>query len=61
MSVDLGPEAGPPVPIVGGPRQHGREGVVAEGQDLEDGRLVRRFQARGRGIGRGIGASERFL
>jgi hypothetical protein len=35
--VDLGPEAGPSAPVVGSPRHHGDEGIVAEGQDLDNG------------------------
>ena len=35
--------------FVRGPRQHGREGVVAEGQDLEDGGLGVAAPAAGKG------------
>ncbi len=34
--VDVGLAPGPAVPVVRGAGDHGREGVVAEGQDVED-------------------------
>jgi hypothetical protein len=37
--IDLSPEPGPAVPVVRGAGDHGGEGVVAEGQDVEDRRL----------------------
>jgi len=39
QAVDLGLRPGPVLRIVGGPGHHDREGVVAEGQDLDDGGL----------------------
>ena len=39
QTVDLGPAPSPAVSIVRGAGDHGCEGVVAEGQDLEDGGL----------------------
>jgi hypothetical protein len=60
QSVDLGPEAGPATPLVRGSGQHGREGIVAEGQDAEDRGLGRAVPAAGTGILRCIRASEGF-
>ena len=58
QAVDLGTEAGPAAALVRTPHQHSGEGVMAEGQDLEDGGLGPAVQARGSGILRDIGVSE---
>ena len=45
----LSADAGPSVAIVRSSRQYGREGVVAEGQDLDNRRLVVLVPAAGKG------------
>ena len=56
-AVDLGLQPNLTILTEGSPGEQGREGVVAESQDMEDGRPDAALPAAGRGSVGGIGAS----